>query len=297
MWWLYLIIGVFVLGIFGISFYIAKSIFKPKKWDYQETKTSEIEKGQFDPEYFKQFDFEEVSIDSFGLKLNAHLYKNKDSLKTIIFMHGHTFSKYGSYKYAKMFLKRGFNVLMPDQRYHGLSEGRNCTLGYKESKDLHHWIDFLYKKIPNNETLGIHGESMGAATVLLGGHHDKVDFVISDCSFCTLKRMTTDALSERHFPKFLVYTAHLVSVLVYQAPLLRVNPMKNVKNIKAPILFIHGHEDKYIKLDHLYKNMKYAKKIDSKYICQKADHAQSFEHDKAAYELQVDKFLNAHNII
>ena len=80
MWWLYLIIGVFVLGIFGISFYIAKSIFKPKKWDYQETKTSEIEKGQFDPEYFKQFDFEEVSIDSFVLRFlnDTHLRKQPD---------------------------------------------------------------------------------------------------------------------------------------------------------------------------------------------------------------------------
>lgn len=296
MWWVYVLI-VLVIIILAISFYIAKSIFQPNTWDYQETYDSEVDKGQFDPTYFKQFDFEEVSIDSFGLTLNAHLYLNKDSLKTIIFMHGHTFSKYGSYKYAKMFLKRGFNVLMPDQRYHGLSEGKNCTLGYKESKDLHNWISFIQEKIPQNEILGIHGESMGAATVLLGGHHEAVNFVISDCSFCTLKKQTTDVLSLRKFPRFLVYPTHLVSVLLYGAPLLKVNPMNNVKNIEAPILFIHGYEDKYIGLDHLYKNMKDAKDIDKKYIAQKADHAKSFETDKATYELTVDKFLKGANIL
>lgn len=288
---LYIAIGLLVIVI-GLSFFISKSIFKPKKWGVEESYQNEIETKRFDPKYFEQFKIEDVYMESFKLKLHAKLI-NQNSDKTMIFMHGHTFTLYGSYKYASMFLKKGYNVLMPDQRYHGTSKGKNCTLGYREADDLNNWIDYIKKVFPNNQVLGIHGESMGAATVLLAGHLKDVSFVISDCAFSDLKTQTTDILWKNFkIPKFIVYPTSLISRIVYKAPLLKINPMNNVENIKAPILFIHGDSDTYIGLDHLARNQLNKKEIDKVYVCKGADHAQSFATDKVEYEKQVDDFLN-----
>lgn len=288
---LYIALGLLVI-IFGLAAFISTSVFKPKKWEITESYNCEIENKRFNPEFYEKYNIEDVYIDSFGLKLHAHLI-NQNSDKTIIFMHGHTFTLFGSYKYAQMFLKKGYNVLMPDQRYHGASEGKNCTLGYQEAKDLNNWIDYVKTIFPNNQILGIHGESMGAATVLLGGHNKAVSFVISDCSFSDLKTQTTDILWKNFkIPKFIVYPTDLASRILYKAPLLKIKPMSNIENIKAPILFVHGDSDKYIGLDHLARNQLYKKDIDKVYVCKGADHAQSFATDRIEYENQVNDFLD-----
>lgn len=285
---------VLLIIILALSSFISKQVFKPAIWDYQKTYDYEVEKGHFDPEYFSTYNIEDVYITNNGLKLHGK-FINQNTDKTIIIMHGHTYTLYGSYKYSKMFLDKGFNVLMPDQRYHGLSEGKNTTLGFLESKDLNQWIEFISKKITNNRVLGLHGESMGAATVLLGGHHSSVSFIISDCSFSNLKIQTQDIIAKSSIiPRSIIYPIALISRVLYKAPLLKINPITNIKNITAPILFIHGDSDTYIGLDHLNRLAKDKKETDEVYVCTGANHAQSFNTNSELYEKTVDVFL--HNI-
>lgn len=288
---LYIGIGLLLI-IVMLSRFIGKQIFKPTKWGYEQTFDYELEKKHFDPEHLSKFNVEEVYITSKNLKLHAQ-FINQDADKTIIIMHGHTYTLYGSYKYMKMFLDRGYNVLMPDQRYHGLSEGKNTTLGYLEADDLTQWIDYVKKEIPTNTTIGLHGESMGAATVLLGGHNKSIDFIISDCSFSDLKTQTQDILKKSFkIPRYMIYPISLLSRLLYKAPLLKINPVANIKNIKAPILFIHGDSDSYIGLDHLNRLIENKKEIDKVYICKDANHAQSFNTNESLYEETIGSFLN-----
>lgn len=283
---------IIVLLVLLLSYIIAKSIFKPRTFGYDHTKEIETEKNFYNEDYLSSFEVSEIYEESDSLKLHAH-YIDNNSTKTMIIMHGHTYTLFGSYKYAKIFLDRGYNVLLPDQRYHGHSEGKNCTLGYLEKDDLHMWIDFIKKENPLNEVIGLHGESMGAATVLLGGDHQDVNFIIEDCSFSDLKTETAEILKKSvHLPKVFVYPTHLLSVLFFKAPLLKVNPGKNIENIKAPILFIHGKEDSYIKLSHFERLTESKKESDSTYICLGADHAQSFEKDSVKYTEVVNEFLD-----
>lgn len=288
-----IIFAVALLLLKFVSILTAFLVFRPKKWGYDQSRAVEIERGRFNPVETAELNILDVYTKSSGLKLHGHLINRKKD-RTIIFMHGHCFTLFGSYKYMKIFLDRGFNVLMPDQRYHGLSEGKNCTLGYEESNDLHRWIEFIKTEIPETEIIGLHGESMGAATVLLGGHHKAVDFVISDCSFSELKVQVADVLRKRFkIPGFIVYPAHLFSLLLFNAPLLRINPADSVQNIKAPILFIHGESDSYVPVKHLNKLTEHKKGVDSVYICRGADHAKSFETNPLEYERIVDDFINS----
>ena len=290
----YIVLGL-VLIIFSLSAFISTQIFKPKKWGYQKTYDFEVEKGHINPEYVAKYNVQDVYITHDGLKLHGHLI-NQNKERTIIIMHGHTYTLYGSYKYMKIFLDKGYNVLMPNQRYHGLSDGTNTTLGYLEAEDLQQWIEYINNEIPSNKILGLHGESMGAATVLLGGHHKSVDFIISDCSFSSLKVQSQDIISKStKIPKSIIYPMSLVSRVLFKAPLLKINPIDNIKNIKAPILFIHGDKDTYIGLDHLERLASNKKETDCVYICSGADHAQSYNTNEEIYEQEVTNFLN--NII
>lgn len=288
---LLLVVLLIIAALSGLSIYVARSIFRPKKWETDASREYEIENKRYSSDYMTGFDIKDVRIESEGLRLYGQLI-NQNAARTVIIMHGHTYTLYGSYKYARMFLERGYNVLMPDQRYHGRSEGRNCTLGYKESGDLHRWIEFIDREIPGNEVLGLHGESMGAATVLLGGDCEAVDFVIEDCSFSDMKTQITDLMWKRfRIPGFVIYPVDFFSRLLYDAPLLKINPIDNIGNIKVPLLLIHGDDDKYVGLDHFERLSEKKKDTDSTYVCRGAAHAQSFATDKQLYEQKVDAFL------
>ncbi|MGQ0453143.1 alpha/beta hydrolase, partial [Bacillus sp. SS-TM] len=96
---------------------------------------------------------------------------------------GETVNKINSVKYANLFLKRGYNVLIYDHRRHGKTGGKTTSYGYYEKHDLKSVVDWLKNRFGTNITLGIHGESMGAATLLqyAGLVEDGADFYIADC--------------------------------------------------------------------------------------------------------------------
>ena len=60
----------------------------------------------------------------------------------------------------------GMNVLFPDLRGHGKSDGSYIGMGYHDSMDLLRWIDWILEKDPDAQII-LHGISMGAATVLM----------------------------------------------------------------------------------------------------------------------------------
>lgn len=278
-----------------LSFVVAKSIFKPKVFEYEHTKEIEVNKGFASIKQLANPNNADVYVMHGNLKLHAH-YINNNSNKTIIIMHGYTYTLFGSYKYAQLFLDKNYNVLLPDQRFHGLSGGKCSTLGYKEHQDLSVWIDYINNINPNNEILGLHGESMGGATVLLEGHNKDIDFVIADCSFSTLKKQTQDVIKKLHIPTWIIYPSDLFSRLIYKTSILRTNPINNIKNITCPILMIHGDADTYIPIYHFDLMRNKLKKTDSVYICKGAEHAMSYETNPEIYNNKIEAFLSKSNI-
>lgn len=293
---LYIILGL-IISVSIISVYIVRTIFIPTTTSHERAIEKEIEQDFFDEEYLETTQMEDVYIENDGLKLYGKYLDNKSD-KTIIVMHGYTYNLYGSIKYAKPFLQNGYNALFPDQRYHGKSEGNNTTLGYKEQFDLREWIAYIQKRNPRNKLLGLHGESMGAATCLLEGHNTFVDFIISDCSFSSLSIQVKERLwKENRIPKCFVYPLSLIGKLHLDAPIIGVNPVNNIRNIKAPILLIHGTKDTYITLNHFNQLRDQLKENDMFYLCEGANHAESYVLNTKAYNDVVLQFMRNNHLI
>jgi hypothetical protein len=291
---LYIFLALVIITL-GLGTYISFSIFRPKRWGVEESYLNEVNNGNIDESFMNKYDVQDVYTLSNKLKLHAKWIDNKSD-KTMIFMHGHTFTLYGSYKYLPIFLNQNFNVLMPDQRYHGNSEGKFSTLGLKESEDLNNWVTFITDKNPKNRLIGVHGESMGGATVLMAAQNENINFIISDCAFSDFTLQTKELLKRKFkIPSFMVYPAALMSYILFKIPFFKIKPLNYLKNIKKPILLIHGESDQYIDKSHCHE---LSRIIDNStiYLCKNADHAKSYSTNPKEYEKKVLDFLEENQI-
>lgn len=266
-------------------------------------------KSTFDYVRFDSLSKEEVTINSsFGYKLSGtYIYNSVPSSSTVIIVHGITGSRWESMKYADIYLNLGFNVLIYDSRYHGKSGGGNISLGYYEKDDLESCVQWVKKKNQGG-IIGIHGESMGAATALLHANMNEskkeVSFYIADCPYSDITQLFKEKLTEEIKPHSNIISDLIVfyssMVVVYRSgfSLYAISPIKAIENVRTPIMFIHGADDDFISpvmsMD-LYANKKYGPKY--LYIAPNAGHAQSYLKNKDEYTAKVDQFLKSIKII
>ena len=146
----------------------------------------EILAKRFDEKWYETVRKEDMWIDSpNGYLLKAVFLKPLETARTVIICHGVTENKINSMKYARLFERLGFNSVVYDHRRHGDSGGKTTSFGYYEKIDLQAIVHAVRERIGKRALLGIHGESMGAATTIFyaGTFEDEADFHIVDCPF------------------------------------------------------------------------------------------------------------------
>lgn len=138
-----------------------------------------------------------------NLKLKAVYYpSNKNSNVTVICVHGFTSHAEREWAFPGLFyLSLGFNVLIPYQRAHGLSEGKFITIGALEHKDMLGWVNKINQLNPNDSII-IHGLSMGGgiALDLTDKNMQNVKGIISDAPCISIKSML-EGISKGVFKK------------------------------------------------------------------------------------------------
>ena len=207
--------------------------------------------GRFQPFNFDSLPKREIEIASpFGYRLKAVLAEPHRTNRYIIICHGVTENKTNSIKYMNLFLNRGFNVLIYDHRRHGESGGKTTSYGHYEKFDLKAIVDWLRNEIGPLLQLGIHGESMGAATMLLyaGMIEDGADFYIADCPYSNFKEQLAYRLKTEMKlpPKIFLPLGDLFIRIRDRYSIKEVSPLSVIQNIKKPVLFIHSKKDDYI---------------------------------------------------
>ncbi len=102
-----------------------------------------------------------------NLKLKGVYYPAKKSCKvTVICVHGYTSHAEREWAYPGLFyLSLGYNVLIPYQRAHGLSEGKLISFGALEHRDMLQWVEKINEINPEDSII-IHGLSMGGGIAL-----------------------------------------------------------------------------------------------------------------------------------
>lgn len=232
------------------------------------------------------------NLDLRGVYHNVH----PDSKKVILINHGYTANRYVCYQFTDIFFEEGYNVLLIDMRSHGESDGEFASYGYNESNDIGCWVKWIKNKVGTDAYIGLHGQSMGAASVMIygGTHFNEVKFIIEDCGFSNAKKAIKSQFAESKIPFYPLY--HLIRLkakILYKFDLNKISPNDSIRNSPIPILFIHGCNDKIVPswmAQELYDN-KLGKK-DNLYLVHGAGHMESYSTDKEKYKSVVKAFLN-----
>jgi uncharacterized protein len=293
------VVGVSIIALAGAGYYFSSQVITPKIKGYDETYEIEVSKGKIDPAVFDRMQKEDVFIESpFGYKIHALYFPVINSRGTVVLSHGFTYTLMGSIKYADLFLKRGFNVLAYDLRYHGKSGGSNFTFGWRDKYDLKACVDWARSK-NGGGIIGIHGESIGAAVALqYAAIDDGAAFIIADGSFSDLKRLLAIQLKNGFgLPSFpLLQAASIMSRMRGAMFFGCVSPVRDVPRIHAPVLIIHGADDTYIPpsmAEELYTAKSGAKKI---YLMPEAGHSESLVKNRRKYDELIGGFLRENGI-
>lgn len=231
-----------------------------------------------------------------GLKLSAYyLPAEKDQHKTAIIAHGYMGQASDMPQYAKIYHDLGYNVLMPDARGHGKSEGDYIGFGWPERKDYLQWIDRIVKQDPQSEIV-LHGVSMGGATVMMTSGEklpDNVKAFVEDCGYSSVNGELSYQLKDMfNLPSFpLIPVTSLVTKVRAGYFFGEADSTKQLKKNDRPMLFIHGDKDDFVPysmLDEVYNATKGPKE---KYVVHGAKHAEALSSDPAMYQKKVTDFI------
>lgn len=302
--WIKILIGVTLLVTVVLVFagnYFYNYAVVPSEKDFLEgdtpgtTKTNEESSAQSwfaNPDNRKEW--QQTSTD--GLKLSAIYLPATDSHKTAIVAHGYMGDAETMANYAKMFHDLGYNVLVPDARGHGKSEGDYIGFGWHERKDYVKWIDQVLETNGQSEEIVLYGISMGAATVMMTSGESlpaNVKAIIEDCGYSSVNEELAYQLNELFgLPPFpLIQVTSLMTKIRAGYFFGEADAIKQLEKNQLPMLFIHGDADTFVPYEMLDKVYQATNGPKEKYIVPGAEHAKAYSIDPENYQKTVSSFL------
>ena len=237
-----------------------------------------------------------------GLRLRAQYFAAETPTpRTVLCIHGYGSTGVKDFGAMVPFYHRlGWNVLLPDDRAHGASEGEFIGFGWLDRLDCIAWVNELCKKTDGACTVVLHGISMGSATVLMAAGEASlppcVKAVVSDCGYSAVWDQLSYQMKQMfHLPPVpLLNAAGVICRARAGYSLKGASTVEQVKKIKAPVLFIHGSADTFVPTamaQTLYDACGAPKEI---WIAPGAKHAASYETNCETYEQKVTAFLQRH---
>ncbi len=287
------VLAFLVIAYFLMSFLLARFLTHPKRFKKDFTHKVDVDKGLIpaDMSYLKR---EPVSIKmSDGSYINGDFSQNGDNKKIVIIAHGYTWDREGSLKYAQFFFKHGFSILVYDERGHGENKTKFTTMGFNESKDVIDIVKYCHQRFGGDAVVGLHGESMGAASVLQSlKYHPNVSFVIEDCGYSSLRKLLIHKMKQTHIPTFFIHGANLMLKVFYKFSMEDVIPMNALKESDVPLLIIHGKNDDFVPPDEGEEIYETRKQNSDFHLIDGAKHAESYQVNPQAYEEICMSFIN-----
>ncbi len=243
-------------------------------------------------------DFKRLVIESDdGLKLAGLLLKTEQvpAKGTVILVHGIRSSKEYFLPIAQWLNQRGYHALLLDQRAHGESDGKYCTFGVQEKRDVRIWVDELVAENQEVTPIGIWGQSLGGAVALQAlACDDRLEFGIIESAFSDFASIVHD-----YFKLFLgVEMPFITDYLIWRAGQVAgfdpacVVPAQSAKQIQQPVFMVHGERDNRIDWHYARTNFDNLASTDKTFITYpEATHFNVWKMGGEDYFNQVEQFL------
>ncbi|WP_098824619.1 alpha/beta hydrolase [Secundilactobacillus silagincola] len=297
-----IVVGVICIGIGSAGYYFYNmAVARGKKTFINNSNT--IKKS--DPLYHekswyrgtKKLVWHETSATKHFKLVANYVPASKQTNKTIVIAHGFGGSSDKMGEYAGLFHELGYNVLLPDDRGAGKSQGNYIGYGWPDRLDYLKWIKQVIRKNGPQSQIVVFGTSMGGATTMMVSGEKtpkQVKAYIEDCGYTSIyDEIKYQAKSMYNIPEYpLVPVVSGINYLKNGYTFKQASALKQVAKNHKPMLFIHGTSDTFVPTRMVYPLYKADKGPKRLLLVNGAKHAKSYEHAPALYRSTVKAFLD-----
>lgn len=306
--WLRWLIGLAVtllIVIFAAGGYFFHVAMVPGHKDFISSNTKIVKS---DPLYKQKKWFQDVHKTRWTIKSATGNYRldawyvpaEKKTNKSVLIAHGFMGNKDQMGAYAALFHQLGYNVLVPDARAQGQSQGKYIGYGWPERYDERKWINKLIKYNGQDSQIVMFGVSMGGATTMMTSGiklPHQVKAFVEDCGYSSLAaEIDYEAQNLYHLPwlvrKPLEGSLSIINRVANGFYLHDASSTAMLKKNHRPMLLIHGANDDFVPTRMVYQNYQATRGPKQLWVVKNAAHAKSFATHPKAYQKHVQEFLN-----
>lgn len=223
--------------------------------------------------------------------------------RTAVMVHGYKDAAVKFFYFMRMYNRDlGYNVLMPDLHGHGLSEGDDIQMGWKDADDLLFWTSVaeqLFRCEDHPSRVIVHGVSMGAATTMvLSGMDNVPEYVrgyIEDCGYTSVWDEFSLMLKEMFgLPSFpLMHCTSALCRMKYGWDFKKASPLESIRRCTRPMLMIHGDQDTFVPFSMFRPLVDAKPEPKMTWVAPGSEHARSYQDHPKEYTALVESFLKS----
>lgn len=218
--------------------------------------------------------------------------------RTAVLVHGYTDCAVRMMHLGRMY-RDGLqaNILLPDLRNAGQTDGDHFQMGWLDRLDLKEWVRLAPRIFGDSARVAVHGVSMGAAaTMMLSGEADVpacVKAYVEDCGYTSVNDQFGKELREQFSlpPWPLMPVASALCRMRYGWSFEEASALEQVRKCRRPMLFIHGSADGFVPTGMVHPLYAAHPGPKQGWLAPGAAHARSYQAYPREYARRVRNFL------
>ena len=234
-----------------------------------------------------------------GLRMHAfYAPAPSPTSKTAVIVHGRTDNATGMLRLGHMYHQHlGYNILLPDLHYSGLSEGDAFQMGWLDRKDVIQWMDVANHIYGDSTQMVVHGISMGAATTMMVSGEPQPEYVkcfVEDCGYTSVWDEFKFVLQRDYkLPAFpILHLSSMLCKIKYDWSFQEASSTEQIRKCHLPMLFIHGDKDDLVPTWMVYELYEAKSQPKELWVVSGAGHDDCYPFDKKEYTEKVKQFTD-----
>ncbi len=227
-----------------------------------------------------------------GANIKGWLVRGEPGKGAVILMHGVRGNRAAMLERMQFLNKSGYGVLAFDFQASGESIGKQVTFGYLESRDAEASIKYLHEKMPD-EKIGVIGISMGGAAFLLQPNPQKVDALVLEMVYPSMRTAIDNRLNMWLFSG----ADNFSPLLTAQFPLRlgisadEMRPLTKISEFEIPLLEIAAENDRHTTLAESRQLFEAANEPKQLWIVPNAEHQDLYKLTPESYQEKITNFF------